>query len=391
MSQGVQPRRPAWQTEELDDEWPDDCSDDEQDAERDGQGHENSSLSLTAPRGTLQLRDFDPVSSDKPGESSSTEPTEPIGTFVIRHDAPTTHINPMTPGAKKNAHKDFFSPMALERMFEPPSPPKPSILHVPLASNPTNAPFQPSRLSQVHLANSSLSPQNSALDDCAREPRRSDEIVETDMPNMISFDGRKPSLNCQFTFAVARQTPPQPQPHFITPSGLPQAESTPLPTHPPSSTIPATDPRLRLFQFQYDTFTRDHLSAMVDSIAINSPSISNPDHFPGSLPSPSGLSPVTDPHTTGGSSDFRSAKRIKLSPVSDFFSDGDGINPVGRRPKARTDWVGESKSLMAQIKEARDFSTISSVTTTKRPGQVFDGQPHDRLPPGAQLSRPPGE
>lgn len=388
MSQDAQPRRPAWQTEELDDEWPDDSLDDEQDAEQDGQAHENGTLLFTAPRGTIQLRDFGSVSSARPAEPSFAQPTEPVGTFVIRHDAPTNHFNPMTPGAKKNAVKGFFSPMALERMFEPPSPPKTSTLHVPLASKPTNAPFQPSRLSQVHLATSSLSSHNSALDDCAQGPQRNDEIVETDMPNMISFDGRKPSLNCQFTFAMARQTPSRP-PNLIKPSGLPQAESTPLPTHPTSPIVPVSDPRLRLFQFQYDTFTRDHLSAMVDSIAINSPSISNPDHFPRSLPSPFGLSPVTDPHTTGSSSDLRSAIRIKLSPITDFFPDGDGSSPTVQRPKARTDWVGESKSLMAQIKEARDFSTTSSVTTTKPP--VLEGQPHDRLPPVPQLPRPPSE
>lgn len=386
MSQDAQPRRPAWQTEELDDEWPDESFDDEQDEGQDGQTFENCTLSLRAPKGTVQLRNVDVQSPDRPGDSSFLQSVQPAGTFVIRDDVPTTHFNPITPGQKKkNAVKDFFSPMALERMFEPPSPPKLSI-YVPPASNPTNAPFQPSRLSQVHLADSSHSPHNSSLVDCTRKPIRSDEIVETDMPNMISFDGRKPSLNCQFTFAVARQTPTPP--HLISPSGAPQAQSTPLPSYPPSAIVPATDPRLRLFQFQYDTFTRDHLSAMVDSIAINSPSISNPDHFPGSLPSPFGHSPVTETHTTGDSSDIRSAKRIKLSPVSDFFGDGDGSRHVLQRPKKRTDWVGESKSLMAQIKEARDFSGLSSVTAANPPSQSSGGQQHDRLPLGAQVSRP---
>ncbi|KAF8479459.1 hypothetical protein JB92DRAFT_2822519 [Gautieria morchelliformis] len=49
---------------------------------------------------------------------------------------------------------------------------------------------------------------------------------------------------------------------------------------------PPTDPRLRLFQFQIDTFTREHLSTMVNSIAVHAPSDSskqfNGQYFPDS-------------------------------------------------------------------------------------------------------------
>lgn len=39
---------------------------------------------------------------------------------------------------------------------------------------------------------------------------------------------------------------------------------------PSPNLLPPRDPRLKLFQFHYDTFTRDHLSALVDSIAVGS-------------------------------------------------------------------------------------------------------------------------
>lgn len=39
---------------------------------------------------------------------------------------------------------------------------------------------------------------------------------------------------------------------------------------PSPNQLPPRDPRLKLFQFHYDTFTRDHLSALVDSIAVGS-------------------------------------------------------------------------------------------------------------------------
>ncbi|KAF7327773.1 hypothetical protein MKEN_00357000 [Mycena kentingensis (nom. inval.)] len=102
-------------------------------------------------------------------------------------------------------------------------------------------------------------------------PEASDEIVETDLPAMVSFHGRRASLDCKFIFSAPRQLDPKPTLSF------PQAQSTPTPPFAPNNAAaeiaaaapPSTDPRLRLFQFQYDTFTRDHLSALADSIAVN--------------------------------------------------------------------------------------------------------------------------
>ena len=68
---------------------------------------------------------------------------------------------------------------------------------------------------------------------------------------------------------------------------------------------------------------------------------------------------------------LRSAKRLKLSPASDFSSDG---SPASIVPQGRRDYVGESRSLMNKIRQARDISMMSThasavtpTTSGKRP------------------------
>ncbi|KAJ3930819.1 MAG: hypothetical protein NXY57DRAFT_1010301 [Lentinula lateritia] len=305
--------RPAWQTEELEDEWIE--------AEAEGGEYEDEdqfngtrSISFTAPLST-QIHTIT-------NTSSPVSSPEPMGTFLVHQSIPSVPLLPKTPGRNKKANiKDFFSPMPLERMFEPPSPPQPS------------SPQRPPR---------SLGEDNT------------DEIMETDIPNMVSFDGRKPSVGCQFTFSAPRDV-------FLNLDNRPQAESTPgNPTVRTTNAPPSSDPPLRLFQFQYDTYTRDHLSAMVDSIAINPALGSGATNSPASLDQ--GLSRVSEAIGTSSlNSHLRSAKRVKLSPKSDFL--GNGNSP---RPKILgKDYVGESRSLMQQIKQARDFSTISTVASAQ--------------------------
>ncbi|KAI3611006.1 sin component scaffold protein cdc11, partial [Moniliophthora roreri] len=257
------------------------------------------------------------------------------GTFLVHeqiHNAPL-NLLPKTPGRNKKGNiKDFFSPMPLERMFEPPSPPPPS----------KEPPY--------------IIPTTPSTD--------GDEILETDLPGMASFDGRKPSLNCQFTFSAPRE-----REHWLTPNAMPQAESTPGHPNLPN-TAPSTDPPLRLFQFQYDTFTRDHLSAMVDSIAVNAGPGSGTTNSPASLNN--GLSRVSEITSANLNDDFshlRSAKRVKLSPKSDFGDSGgdmaERVISVARPRIYGKEYVGASQSLMQQIKEARDFSTISTVVSVR--------------------------
>jgi len=341
---------PGWQTEELQDEWPD--SEPEDDNEGLDDDHDFSygtqSVSLTVPLSTQihSTVEFQPEQTPLASRSSA------IGTFHVHEDVAHAPLLPKTPGHnKKGLVKDFFTPLPLERMFEPPSPPIQSSSG---AKSRTPSPLSRSMRSQDPL-------ERRGKEDT--EEVEEDEIIETDMPNMSSFHGRKASMACQFTFSVPRD--PLARKNTISNAGFPQAQSTPNPPPYPPTAAPATDPRLRLFQFQYDTYTRDHLSALVDSIAINTPSgtgtTGTPTSFNNAL---SRVSEVTG--TAPNMSHMRSTKRIKLSPSADFYGEGAGSKATVSRPKLYgKDYVGESRSLMQQIKLARDYSTISTVVSAQ--------------------------
>ncbi|KAF8208591.1 hypothetical protein K438DRAFT_1812522 [Mycena galopus ATCC 62051] len=307
--------RPAWQTEELQEEW---VEEEPSDDDANNLTYGTRSISLTMPLPSHIHTNSDPdLDADK---SNSHTSFQPFGTFLVREDIPNVPVLPKTPGrGRTGIIKDFFSPLPLERMFEPPTPPMTSI---PVPPVPAAGPSSPS-----------------------------DEIMETDMPNMVSFHGRKASLACQFTFAAPRGSALDPNAAKLS---YPQAQSTPTPHFVPNTAAPATDPRLRLFQFQYDTFTREHLSALADSIAVNSPSGTGT-----GTRSAGRLSTVSE----ASFSDLRSTKRVKLSPPSDY-GEGAGAGASIARPKIYGKaYVGESQSLMEKIKQARDFSTISTVAS----------------------------
>ncbi|KAH6911431.1 hypothetical protein BKA70DRAFT_855856 [Coprinopsis sp. MPI-PUGE-AT-0042] len=334
MSVAIQ--RPAWQTDELQEEWVDldpEGSDDDQDNSHDI-SYGSQSISLTAPLSTHTHTHSD----ESTAEPLLADSSRPVGTFLVREDAPAAHMPflPKTPGRnKRNPIKDFFTPLQLERMFDPPTPP------IPVANNGRKA------------STVSLSPPQSAIlragsESLQEEDEEEDEILETDVPN-----AQPANLVCQFTFNVPRHAG-----NGLSPGNYPQAQSTPQPPITNGLSAPPTDPRLRLFQFQYDTYTREHLSAMVDSIAVNSGS--------GTTMTPlshrQDLSRVTE--KTGDASHLRSAKRLKLSPAADFYGEGAGAGAIiARPPLTGKDYVGESRSLMEKIKQARDFSTISTVAS----------------------------
>lgn len=319
---------PGWQTEELQDEWVDLDPENEKDDDENDLTYGTRSISFTVPL-TAHIHTNSDYEEDG-GPSANT--SRAVGTFLIRDDVAHSPLLLKTPGAnKKGLIKDFFTPLPLERMFEPPSPPTDSLACVKSSPPPASQPAD-----------------------------KGDEIVQTDMPNMNSFHGRKASASCQFTFSVPKDVSSRLGVAF------PQAQSTPNPPFPQRS-APATDPRLRLFQFQYDTYTRDHLSAMVDSIAINTPSGTGTTTSPTSFDQ--ALSRVSEAvgSVTNNTYHLRSAKRVKLSPATDFYGEGAGAGATILRPKLYgKDYVGESRSLMQQIKQARDFSTISSVASAPK-------------------------
>ncbi|KAI0671057.1 hypothetical protein C8Q78DRAFT_1079006 [Trametes maxima] len=366
--------KPAWLTDELADvdEWVD-WQEDSQDRSFDS-AHSGSDLSLTQPIGSFLVRNNDLCSVSDASNSNSS-----AGTFIVREEMPQAPLLPKTPGRnKKPAVKDFFSPLALERMFEPPSPPQPSS-SLPSSIRNTAAPTVPSRLSQVHIPPSDHSQALDEGEERVQEVQPEHPEVKNDR-SFLSPQGGIPEddnlqvagANGQFTFTVPRPSP-------FNPAGpVPEAQSTPGPGIATRNlNAPPTDPRLRLFQFQYDTFTRDHLSAMVDSIAVNTPSGEGAAPNQGSRQStPDTLSPVPENSFTR----LRSAKRIKLSPASDFSNEtGDGAAII-MRPNSRKDYVGESRNLMEQIRKARDFSTVSTVATARSPAAEREPSPEDTGP-----------
>ncbi|KIJ14926.1 hypothetical protein PAXINDRAFT_12196 [Paxillus involutus ATCC 200175] len=341
--------RPAWQTDDLVEEW---VEEDEDEASLGTQ-----SISLTEPLpGFLQT-----PSTDKDTLSSPTSPNAG-GTFLIREDMPAAALLPKTPGRQinKGGIKDFFSPLALEKMFEPPSPPP----QKPAALGFTAAPAIPSRLSQAFTPNDSQSEsETNQVDHDSLKPTSSTDHLA---PPSSTHGARSSSLESPFTFSVPCHSPK-----------FPQAESTPGNVY-SIANPPMTDPRLRLFQLQYDTFTRDHLSAIVDSIAVNNTPSGGSAEGNGSSSSLfqraafyGQQTPVSD------DTPIRSIKRVKLSPPSDFYGEGAGAGATVSRPTSlRVDYVGESRSLMQQIKQARDFSTISTTVTTQSPASQNTEKSH---------------
>ena len=110
-------QRPAWQTDELEDEWVED------DDEHNRGGHDNTvsslsqgtrSISMTTPlAGVLHV-----ISSTEETDTTDdlnhdqTTTDQAGGTFLVRQDVPAAPLLPQTPGRnnKKGLIKDFFSP-----------------------------------------------------------------------------------------------------------------------------------------------------------------------------------------------------------------------------------------------------------------------------------------
>ena len=217
-----------------------------------------------------------------------------VGTFVVHDDEPLT---PMQSKAQKVFRKDIFTPLKLETMFNPPSPQE----------------------TRVPTPEQSLYSSNS---------KRIDVAPDQSVPFL--FNGGDSDNAFPFTFSVQRSLRPDPvQPNCTNP----QVDKS----------------RLRLFQFHYDTFTREHLSALVDAIPVSSSSLST---------SSASIHDGTD--SPSNLSHYRPAKRIKLSPP-------DHLPRTGRRHRlslprnapmgGRKDIIRESKSLVQTIADARSFSS----------------------------------
>ena len=228
-----------------------------------------------------------------------------VGTFVVHGDKP---ITPMQPNVQKALRKDIFTPLKLETMFDPPSPQE----------------------TRVPTPGQSLDSSSS---------KRVDVTPERSVPFL--FNGRDSSNAFPFTFSVQCSPRPDPVQHNWTD---PQADKS----------------HLRLFHFHYDTFTREHLSALVDAIPVSSSSLSLS----------TSLASIHDGINSPSSvSHYRPAKRIKLSPP-------DNLPRARRRPRlslpgnipagGRKDYIRASKYLIQAIADARSFSSSYAHTPFAR-------------------------
>ncbi|KAJ1303513.1 hypothetical protein OPQ81_011698 [Rhizoctonia solani] len=160
----------------------------------------------------------------------------------------------------------------------------------------------------------------------ARATPQPDEILDTDIPGLSLFDGRKPTEK-RHKPKKSKEERRREREAERTDSRSSSRASSHMDDPPlrdgyrtPSPGMLANrDARLKLFQFHYDTFTRDHLSALVDSIAVgsvgSSPSIQQVNTMEFRGDDPRALSTPSD--------SVRYAKKIKLTPPEDF-SDWDG-------------------------------------------------------------------
>ncbi|KAL5501530.1 NUD1 [Sanghuangporus vaninii] len=368
---------PAWQTDDLADEWIEDDEDVEganEPASR--QPQQGTRTMHTDAQGSCNFGTSD-ICSDRACEA--TEQTMQVGTFVVHSGLPSVHL-PQTPAlGKKGGIKDIFSPLQLERLFEPPSPPKSPPLSTPtpqqrIASTShylmSSRPAKPSKLSQVVGASTG----NGKAEVAGQADKQEDRPAGTEIPTIITFGQAKSSPDCRFTFSVPRSTQRFPaRVNFGTPVALSStpnnksrnqlSQKTPFSTSQPGTEhqLNPNDSRLRLFQFQYDTFTREHLSAIVDSFGVSSPSnASNSRQSAGTmLPiSP----PKQDEHEDVETfSRLRAAKRLKLTPPSELTPVGT-LQPASQlqRLAIRRDYVGEARSFMQKIKRARGLSLVSA-------------------------------
>lgn len=321
----------------------------------------SGSISYATPRKQPQSHSRRSMLLDEEDGDEDEREESPMGggTFLIRDDQPLPDtplgLKPGQMQIKRGGAKTIFSPLPLERLFDPPSPPAghpPTSNQAQASSRSTTPPLPPpkpvfspvattkpgpggprrSKLSQSHLP-PPTSPET--VKGNAHGNVDGDSIEASDIPGLVGFDGRKQSSTFQFTFIVPRThiplridanlsrthvSPPNPSPNpraNETPNSIwryedkeeQEEEDQKEPTaneeqeqEQGQGGTPMVDTRLKLFHLQYDTYTRDHLGALADSIAVKA---SSPQHDESSVDE----EPV-----------WRSTKRIKLSPKDDISS-----------------------------------------------------------------------
>ena len=282
---------------------------------------------------------------------SSSNPEEVPGTFVVKEGVEDDRGKAL---ARKG--RDMFGPSALEKMFQPPSPPAlpqqagtSSVQAVePRRPSHAYAPTNPSRLSK------SVTPSTASSITMSELPSRGHQENSAVLQEMVAADSTSSLIASAEEDSGERQSGPfSPPDHagfpftFEAPLSPSRQNDSPEPFGPLDNELShstvhhrpqhKTSPRtgLRLFRSTYDTYTREHLSALVDSIAIE------PSPSPPSLPNAKNLrdwSPDASPSGSSEVSDLRSSKRMRMSPASPRRQDG-GIRDWGAQGRAMLDRI----------------------------------------------------
>ncbi|KIY71745.1 L domain-like protein [Cylindrobasidium torrendii FP15055 ss-10] len=405
-------RAPGWQTEELADEWPSFAESVEMSIDpTQGNGlisHSNSQASESqyypppSPSASSSAGSGTPTEEDSGIEWPTAEADEhdghmsftaPHGTFVDRggtfvdHDARPagTFVDRgseqgvargvgRTPG-KGMLQRDFFTPLKLERMFEPPSPPPEQAAgdhgDTDLAQDRLLKPLPP------HARPMHSPPSGVFTFRCQGESTPANLATTSTSPTPI--------------FAPEALAPGD----GIYPTPLPSKSLVGTPRSAPFTPLRANNKHLaharsgggtplKLFQFSYDTYTREHLSAMVDEIGVGGSS-GGPSPIEG--PAKRALGRPARPRqpqrrrsssaSSVASDDIlRSAKRLKVSPPSpgpveraDVESAEEGEEIYIARPRQ---WIGEGRRMMESLKRA-DLSSMSSRRSTLGAESILSG------------------
>lgn len=314
------------------------------------------------------------------------------GTFVVKDgvdDDRGRHL------AKKG--KDIFGASALEKMFRPPSPVPEEPTPTPSTPSPaTSAPNRPEEIESIRKASNPYAPTNpsrlsksvtpssvsSSFSVTLPHPDESQDITapmeegETESSLIVDVERDRdttrelksgevetdmslprPGQNYPFTFSHpvdqddSKGSNSDPSLSPFNPEDKSHSTMHHQSTH--------VKPGLRLFRSAYDTYTREHLSALVDSIAIDaSPS---PPPLPAASLMRRGSRLASEGSSSGGGNslgsrgsetdDSRSSKRMRMSPSS-----------PARRPNGIRDWAAEGRAMMDRIRNAAGSTTTESVS-----------------------------
>lgn len=283
------------------------------------------------------------------GDQISPEKATPMSAGAIS-SPPAAHVRkPSHPYAPLNPSRlsKSVTPSSASSSFSATLPDANNITDLPELPQPeistehSDAPSQTSLIVDVDEGNrsSSAEPRTGS-----EEPERSKSEEVHEYASPLGRDGKYP-----FTFtAPHRSVSYEDEQHDGSPFN-PDAR----PDETAHSTLPrqsVPQPGLRLFRGTFDTYTREHLSALVDSIAIEaSPSPPRSDRQYSPEDAGSDQSRRSGSREAESEADSRSSKRMRMSPVS----------PARRAPGVR-DWGAQGRAMMQRMRAMDDSTTSAS-------------------------------